>query len=535
MKIRLLKTAVRHNIVTCCCFVFIGTTESTVRGWKKDEEKLRSMVQDLEEDTGLKRKRARLAQDTQLDAAVHQWFVQARAEGSPISGPLIQGQATKFNEALNGKETSFVASTGWLHRFKDRHGISQVSIAGEVRSADTEAAQSYPEKLREIIEEGGYTQEQIYNCDETGLCYKMLPNKTLAMKNDPHKHEGFKKIKDRVTLLFCVNKTGSHKVRPLCIGKSQNPRCFYHINRSTLPFSYDASKNAWMTSSIFERWFHKEFVPAVRKHLRQQRLETKALLLLDNCPAHPPAENLVSRCGKIRVSYLPKNTTSKIQPLDQGIISTFKMLYRRELMKKIVNADGPIQDSLKAINVKEMIHLSGQSWDGVKPASIEKCWMKGLGPAFVVPEEATVDNHGANDDSDDDEEEFEGFSAADLEEVQRKLESTPDEIRQWLNIDNDCPTFEHVSDEDIINNVTSAAADDTCIEEEVNDDADEICEPPPKVAEAIQGLETALRWLETQEVDYVKVLHTRNLLDFARSKRETGRKQLKLDQFFVRK
>lgn len=498
------------------------------------------MVQDLEEDAGLKRKRARLANDTQLESAVHQWFVQARAEGSPISGTVVQIQAGKFDKALNGEESTFKASQGWLQRFKNRHGISQVSIAGEVRSADTEAAQTYPEKLREIIEEGGYEAEQVYNCDETGLCYKMLPNKTLATKDDPHKHEGFKKIKDRVTLLFCVNKTGNHKVKPLCIGKSKNPRCFHHINRSTLPFSYDASKNAWMTSSIFENWFHKEFVPAVRKHLRQQRLEPKALLLLDNCPAHPPADNLVSRDGRIRVSYLPKNTTSKIQPLDQGIISTFKMLYRRELVKKIVDADRPVQESLKSITVKEMIHLSGQSWDVVKPTSIEKCWMKGLGPAFVVPAETSNDERLTTDDSDDDDEEFEGFSAADLEEMQRKIETTPDEIRQLLTIDNDCPTFEHVSDADINSNITGASTDVTCTDVAADDDddtedADEMCEPPPKVSEAIHGLESALRWLETQDVDYVKVLHMRNLLDFARSKRETGRKQLKLDQFFVRK
>ena len=50
-------------------FICTGTRESTVRGWKKEEEKLRSLVQDLEEDAGLKRKRARLANDTQLDSA----------------------------------------------------------------------------------------------------------------------------------------------------------------------------------------------------------------------------------------------------------------------------------------------------------------------------------------------------------------------------------------------------------------------------------------------------------------------------------
>ncbi|MEW8544978.1 MAG: transposase, partial [Candidatus Thiodiazotropha sp.] len=314
--------------------------------------------------------------------ALHQWFVQARAEGVPISGTIVQAQAEKFDRQLNGEESTFKASTGWLDRFKKHHGISQVSVAGEVRSADTQAAKGYPDRLKEIISESGYSPEQIYNADGTGLCYKMLPDKTLASKTVAHKHEGYKKLKDRATILFCANKTGGHKIKPLCIGKSQNPRCFNHVNRTTLPLSYDFSNKAWMTSTIFEKWFHKEFVLAVRKHLRQQRLEPKALLLLDNCPAHPPASNLVSRDGKIRVSYLPKNTTSKIQLMDQGVISTFKTIYRRELVRKIVDDERPVQEFLKSVNIKEMIHLAGQSWNAVSAISIEKCWMKGLAPSF---------------------------------------------------------------------------------------------------------------------------------------------------------
>ena len=50
--------------------------------------------------------------------------------------------------------------------------------------------------------------------------------------------------------------------------------------------------------------------------------------LMDQCSAHPPAESLVSSDGKIRVMFLPKNTTSHIQTLAQGIIKCFKSNYR---------------------------------------------------------------------------------------------------------------------------------------------------------------------------------------------------------------
>ena len=75
-----------------------------------------------------------------------------------------------------------------------------------------------------------------------------------------------------------------------------------------LPVQCSWSKNAWMTAACIKWWFNNKFVPAVRK----QQLEEKVILLLDNCPAHPPADTLVSKDGKIKVVYLPQNPTSKI-------------------------------------------------------------------------------------------------------------------------------------------------------------------------------------------------------------------------------
>ena len=108
--------------------------------------------------------------------------------------------------------------------------------------------------------------------------------------------------------------------------------------------------------------------------------------------------------------------------------------------------------------------------------------------------------------------------------MQRRINTSPEEVQQWLTIDNDCPVFRHASDEDIVNNVTRtlSGADIEC---DKVDDTDEIVE----VSEAIMGLESALSGLEMQEIDYVQMLHVRNVLDFAKSRRKTALKQLKLD------
>jgi hypothetical protein len=116
-------------------------------------------------------------------------------------------QAKKFNAALNGSE-EFKCSKGWLDRGKKRHGIRKVSIT------DIKAAEEFLHIFQEFVEREGFSSEQIFNADETALYFKMLPDKTLAEKNDANANKGFKQVNDRITLLFACNWTDTLKLKP---------------------------------------------------------------------------------------------------------------------------------------------------------------------------------------------------------------------------------------------------------------------------------------------------------------------------------
>ena len=92
--------------------------------------------------------------------------------------------------------------------------------------------------------------------DETGVFFHCLPDKTLEFKDkDCH---GGKHNKERLTAMVCASMSGTDKHTLLVLGRSEEPRCFNHVN--SVPKEYDANKKAWMTSEIFTKWvtkFHK--------------------------------------------------------------------------------------------------------------------------------------------------------------------------------------------------------------------------------------------------------------------------------------
>ena len=266
-----------------------GVGKSTISDIKKSEGKIRQYVAVLDnQGVSTSRKVMRLAKEDRLEEALYLWFLQKRSQGIAVNGPLLAKKAEELHKSME-LPSEFKASSGWLWRFCRRHRIRELSLEGEKLSADDSGNEIFRNKLQDTMEQEGLTLEQLYNCDETGLQYRMLPDKTLACRHEKGA-AGMKKQKDRVTLMACSNATGKHKLPLVCIGKSRNPRCFKNINKDALPVRYYAQRSAWMDCSIFTTWFQNEFVPSVKKYLRDNKLGYKALLLLDNAPSHPSSD-----------------------------------------------------------------------------------------------------------------------------------------------------------------------------------------------------------------------------------------------------
>jgi len=116
-----------------------------------------------------------------LDEALYIWFCQQREQGVPLSGVTLQAIAIKFNEKLK-RDPTFSASVGWLSRWKNRHGIRELGVSGEILSGDNVASEDFKTKFEKFISDEDLMPCQIFNADETGLNFKMLPKKNISLK-----------------------------------------------------------------------------------------------------------------------------------------------------------------------------------------------------------------------------------------------------------------------------------------------------------------------------------------------------------------
>jgi hypothetical protein len=96
-------------------------------------------------------------------------------------------------------QTIFVSSLGF---------VSKILHHGEAGSIDFEKAKAPMEIIHATIVK--YKPENVYNMDESGLFFKVLPNKSYVLKTEKRCVRGtraMKETKARISIFVCTNAT----------------------------------------------------------------------------------------------------------------------------------------------------------------------------------------------------------------------------------------------------------------------------------------------------------------------------------------
>ena len=119
-----------------------------------------------------------------------------------------------------------------------------------------------------------------------------------------------------------------------------------------------------MNSEIFEEW--------VRKLDRKFRADDRKIaLIIDNCPAHPSISNLTN----VQIVFLPPNTTSILQPMDQGVIRSIKAHYRGRVVRLLCSALEK-RETCPKISIFQSLKILADSWEVVTKETTINCFRK---------------------------------------------------------------------------------------------------------------------------------------------------------------
>ena len=188
--------------------------------------------------------------------------------------------------------------------------------------------------------------------------------------------------------------------------------------------------------------------------------------------------------------FLPHNTTSLIQPMDQGVIMATKIIYTRKYLDEVLvvipDDDDEIEDTrglrtlekIKSYNIKSGIYNFASTWKHVKISTLANCWKKLLQDT-------------------DPELDFDGFEPKDFHRVFQvcgEREVSLEDVDNWLDDSDADPGHQVMMIDEIADIVT-----DEPMQDKSNSESEEEVITRPKMAHVRESIDTLLHFVGVVE------------------------------------
>lgn len=138
-------------------------------------------------------------------------------------------------------------------------------------------------------------------------------------------------LEERISALWCAYPDGSEKFKMMIISSLRKPRVFKKRSGEELGLDYKPNNNAWMNSVLFYNWLVRfdDYTGGARNwHVA---LLTDSWSILGKSETIPALQN-------VEVVFLPPNTTSKVEPVNAGVVASVKTRYCSAQMERVVDS-----------------------------------------------------------------------------------------------------------------------------------------------------------------------------------------------------
>ena len=135
--------------------------------------------------------------------------------------------------------------------------------------------------------------------------------------------------------------------------------------------------------------------------------------------------------------FLPANTTSHIQPMDQGILESVKRRYKKLLLRHLILEEKTshlaIPAVLKELTIKHAVYWAAQAWSETSTDCLSRGWNN-----LLKPDDHMMVTRDIESDTE----------SAEISGLFQELGVS--ETEDWLNDDYLDPGFEIITDEEIV-------------------------------------------------------------------------------------
>ena len=251
----------------------------------------------------------------------------------------------------------FLGSSGWCYTFKIKWNLTTVSCSVSRKATTTYTIEELNIFLKECKTECERVGiDNFYNSDEMKCNNINVSSTTIHIKGtDNAKIKVNGNEKEGVSTMLTITANGK-MLKPIIIAKGKTNTCLrkYKLKDNVIA-SY--SNNGWMNQGIM-----KLLIDDINKNSNNNY----ACLLLDQYSSHCTEYiKTYALSKKIKLIYVPKGYTYKLQPLDVGINSIIKQksksIWRTEKIKnpdlKITNEDAVkhLMTSINSLNKETIV------------------------------------------------------------------------------------------------------------------------------------------------------------------------------------